>query len=86
MKLPRVECPSCTRSIAAGMVAGRLSKGRIWRHDAPDERRDAHGHLLSCAGSLEIVDLPYGQMEFPIPEPEAEAAAADELADAMALF
>lgn len=82
MKLPRVECPSCTRTIAAGMVAGRLSKGRIWRHDAPESRRDAEGHLLSCAGSLEIVDLPYGQMEFPVAEPEPDAAPAD----AMALF
>ncbi|MFC9604559.1 hypothetical protein ACFTTN_14005 [Streptomyces niveus] len=82
MKLPRVECPSCTRSIAAGMVAGRLSKGRIWRHDAPDARRDADGHLLSCAGSLKIVDLPYGQMEIEIGEPETETAPAD----AMALF
>jgi hypothetical protein len=66
------------------MVAGRLSKGRIWRHDAPDARRDAHGHLLSCAGSLQIVDLPYGQMEIPIPEPEADPDTAP--ADAMALF
>lgn len=81
MKLPRVECPSCTRQIAAGLVAGRLSKGRIWRHDAPDARRDAHGHLLSCAGSLEIVDLPYGQMEIAIEEPEAVPEE-----EAMALF
>ncbi|MFB8347931.1 hypothetical protein [Streptomyces niveus] len=82
MKLPRVKCPSCTRSIAAGMVAGRLSKGRIWRHDAPDARRDADGHLLSCAGSLEIVDLPYGQMEIEV-EAEAPVTVPD---DAMALF
>ncbi|MEV8350805.1 hypothetical protein ACFVTT_27820 [Streptomyces niveus] len=82
MKLPRVECPSCTRSIAAEPVAGRLSKGRIWRHDAPDARRDADGHLLSCAGSLEIVDLPYGQLEIEI-EAEGSAMLPD---DAMALF
>ncbi|MEC3995173.1 hypothetical protein VSR01_17185 [Actinacidiphila sp. DG2A-62] len=86
MKLPRVECPSCTRRIAAGMVAGRLSKGRIWRHDAPDARRDAQGHLLSCAGSLEIVDLPYGQMEIPAVEPEPEPEPDAAAADAMALF
>lgn len=84
MKLPRVECPSCARSIAAGMVAGRLSKGRIWRHDAPDARRDADGHLLSCAGSLEIVDLPYGQMEIPVDTP-GETPAPD-TADEPALF
>ncbi|MGW6456533.1 hypothetical protein ACWF94_11520 [Streptomyces sp. NPDC055078] len=82
MKLPRVECPSCTRSIAAGMVAGRLSKGRIWRHDAPNARRDADGHLLSCAGSLEIVDLPYGQIEIEAEVPATVTADAD----AMALF
>ena len=58
IKLPRVECPSCGRPIAAGLVAGRLSKGRLWRHDAPDTRRDVNGHLLSCPGSLEIVELP----------------------------
>jgi hypothetical protein len=86
MKLPRVNCPSCTRAIAAGIVAGRLSKGRIWRHDAPDERRDANGHLLSCAGSLEIVDLPNGQMEFPIAEPEPEPELVTAPGDAMALF
>ncbi|MGC4947718.1 hypothetical protein ACLQ2N_16170 [Streptomyces sp. DT224] len=81
MKLPRVECPSCTRPIAAGMVAGRLSKGRLWRHDAPEARRDADGHLVSCAGSLEIVDLPYGQMEIAVdePEPGVEAQPADTL-------
>ncbi|MGW5233862.1 hypothetical protein ACWEQU_16590 [Streptomyces nodosus] len=39
MKLPRVECPHCTREIAAGLVTGRLTKGRLWRHDAPGVRR-----------------------------------------------
>ncbi|RWZ77852.1 hypothetical protein EQK42_00540 [Streptomyces albidoflavus] len=85
MKLPRVECPSCTRPIAAGMVAGRLSKGRLWRHDAPDSRRDASGLLLSCAGSLAIVDLPCGQMEFTIDVPDP-AEAPPPTNDAMALF
>lgn len=56
--MPRVECPCCTRRIAAGIVAGRPGKGRLWRHD-PNERPSEFGDVLvSCTGSLEIVDLP----------------------------
>ncbi|MFD8425909.1 hypothetical protein [Streptomyces sp. NPDC059466] len=65
MKMPRIECEYCSRSIAAGMVAGRPSKGRLWRHDPP-ERPKAYGDaLVSCTGSLAIVDLkvPGAQME-----------------------
>lgn len=40
------------------MVAGRPSKGRIWRHDPPGMRSMYGGSLVSCAGSLVIVDLP----------------------------
>ncbi|MFC8332745.1 hypothetical protein [Streptomyces olivaceus] len=73
-KLPRVECPQCTRAIAAGLVAGRLTKGRLWRHDAPDARRGPDGTLVSCAGSLAIVDLPTTgvQLAIDLPEPEPE--------------
>ncbi|MFI0827276.1 hypothetical protein ACH4Q7_22790 [Streptomyces roseolus] len=71
MKMPKVVCEKCQRPIAAGPVAGRLSKGRLWRHDPPAERRDPEDRLVSCAGSLEIVDLPYGQMELDVElEPE----------------
>ncbi|MFK0026052.1 hypothetical protein [Streptomyces sp. NPDC090798] len=35
VKLPRIECQACRRHIAAGPVAGRLGKGRVWRHDPP---------------------------------------------------
>ncbi|MGW2444971.1 hypothetical protein [Streptomyces sp. NPDC001675] len=76
--LARIWHDSCTAAIpetpsaAIGSVAGRLSKGRLWPHDAPDARRDADGHLLSCAGSLEIVDLLYGQMDLPASEPVEE--------------
>ncbi|MFD0208920.1 hypothetical protein ACFVH9_07270 [Streptomyces hirsutus] len=66
MKMPRVECPGCARQIAAGMVAGAPSKGRLWRHD-PTERPELFGDaLVSCTGSLEIVDLPTPgvQLEF----------------------
>ncbi|MET7606396.1 hypothetical protein [Streptomyces avermitilis] len=65
MKMSRVECPYCERRIAAGIVAGRPGKGRLWRHD-PMERPELFGDaLVSCAGSLEIVDLtgPGAQME-----------------------
>ncbi|MET9321984.1 hypothetical protein ABZX75_17585 [Streptomyces sp. NPDC003038] len=71
MKLPRVRCPICERPVAAGPVAGRLSKGRVWRHDPPD-MRSRYNALISCDGSLEIIDLPYGQMEIPVDEPEPD--------------
>ncbi|MGA5291575.1 hypothetical protein [Streptomyces pseudogriseolus] len=58
MKLPRIECRDCGRSIAAGLVAGRLTKGRLWRHDPPGRHHQADGALVSCPGSLAIVDLP----------------------------
>ncbi|MEU6928957.1 hypothetical protein AB0A05_07310 [Streptomyces sp. NPDC046374] len=79
MKLPRVRCEKCERAIAAGPVAGRLSKGRLWRHDPPVVHRQPGVPLVSCIGSLEIVDLPYGQMEITIDEPEpADAAQVDD--------
>jgi hypothetical protein len=86
MKLPRVQCPDCKRGIAAGPVAGRLTKGRIWRHDPPNQRREPGRPLISCDGSLEIVDLPLPgrQMEFDIPD--ADTPAAEEDAEEMALF
>jgi hypothetical protein len=74
MKLPRVECPNCRRGIAAGPVAGHLSKGRVWRHDPP-QHREPGNPLVSCDGSLTIVDLPYGQMEFPADDAPADPAA-----------
>ncbi|WP_158012996.1 hypothetical protein [Streptomyces sp. Root369] len=75
MKMPQVECPCCTRMIAAGIVAGAPSKGRIWRHD-PLERPSQFGDaLVSCDGSLEIIDLklPGVQMELGDDEPEPES-------------
>lgn len=67
------------------MVAGRPSKGRIWRHDPPGMRSMYGGSLVSCAGSLVIVDLPLPAQQLEFPD------AADELADVdgaeeMALF
>ncbi|MGA5599625.1 hypothetical protein ACPCUF_01065 [Streptomyces griseoincarnatus] len=58
MKLPRIECRDCGRSIAAGPVAGRLTKGRLCRHDPPGRRHHTDGALVSCPGSLAVVDLP----------------------------
>lgn len=56
--MPRIPCDCCGREIAAGMVAGRPSKGRVWRHDPPG-RSSVHGDaLVSCPGSLRIVELP----------------------------
>lgn len=56
--MPRIECARCGRPIAAGPVAGRPGKGRLFRHDEPGTRQEFHGALLSCPGSLDIVDLP----------------------------
>ncbi|MFF4173041.1 hypothetical protein [Streptomyces sp. NPDC001744] len=74
MKLPRIPCGTCGRPIAAGPVAGRLGKGRVARHDAPGMRARNPGALVSCRGSLAIVDLPVGQMEFPLDETGPEEA------------
>ncbi|MFF4391454.1 hypothetical protein ACFY0G_32395 [Streptomyces sp. NPDC001552] len=85
MKMPRVLCASCGRDTAAGPVSGRLSKGRLWRHDAPGGHRGPDGLLVSCAGSLSIVDvlLPATQLTFdlgelggedPVEEPAGEPA------------
>jgi hypothetical protein len=60
--------------IAAGIVAGAPSKGRIWRLD-PLQRPSQFGDaLVSCDGSLEIIDLkvPGVQMELGDDEPEPE--------------
>jgi hypothetical protein len=82
MKLPRVHCPSCERPVAARPVPGQLTKGTVWRHDAPTLRRDTDGRLLSCGGSLEVVDLPIPgqQLTFDVETPEPEPL------DTMALF
>lgn len=80
MKLPRVNCPVCGRLIAAGHVAGSLSKGRLWRHDPPGLLHAPGEPLVSCDGSLRTVDLPaHGQqLEIDVNEPQ--------VADTMALF
>lgn len=57
MKLPRVECPVCGRNVAVLPLPGQAVRGRVWRHDAPEVRRDADGALVSCRGALEIVDI-----------------------------
>jgi hypothetical protein len=59
-----------------------MSKGRLWRHDAPGARRDAEGVLVSCADSLTIVDLPLPSVQLEI-EIDVPAPAPD---DEMALF
>ncbi|MFF7603226.1 hypothetical protein [Streptomyces mirabilis] len=88
MKMPRVECPCCTRRIAAGIVAGRPGKGRLWRHDPNERSREFGDVLVSCTGSLEIVDLPVlgEQLRlFAGEEPVDVQNAADDI-ESMALF
>ncbi|MFI1096394.1 hypothetical protein [Streptomyces sp. NPDC020917] len=77
MKLPRVECPDCGRPIAAGPVAGRLNKGRVWRHDPPGQPKVAGGPLVSCGGSLRLVDLPAHGRQLEIDVDDAAAAGAE---------
>ncbi|RKN39719.1 hypothetical protein D7294_19950 [Streptomyces hoynatensis] len=67
--MPRVECPCCHRQIAAAPVSGAPRTGRLWRHDQPGTRRSEDGSLLSCPGSLHLVELP-----LPAREPGAAAA------------
>ncbi|MGW2100392.1 hypothetical protein ACWCPX_22350 [Streptomyces olivaceoviridis] len=75
MKMPRIECRDCGRPIAAGPVAGRLAKGRVWRHDPPGRVREPGSALVSCPGSLAIVDmpLPAQQLELAVLEPSEPA-------------
>ena len=88
MKLPRVPCPRCDRPTAVGPVAGRLSKGRLWRHDDPAVRRAPNEPLVSCPGSLDIVDMPLPgtQLEFDVEETSPGAAADGEPESTMPLF
>ncbi|MFC8723738.1 hypothetical protein [Streptomyces bacillaris] len=78
MRLPRVECPGCGRDVAAAPVPGSPTKGALWRHDHPEQRRDADGALVSCPSSWETVDLPAGtgQMELDLDQPHPPGALA----------
>ncbi|MCX4458609.1 hypothetical protein OOK58_42635 [Streptomyces sp. NBC_01728] len=86
--MPRVECPCCTRRIAAGVVAGRPGKGRLWRHDPNERSREFGDVLVSCTGSLEIVDLPRPgeQLEIDLGLDTDEPAQAPAGIDTIALF
>jgi hypothetical protein len=58
------------------MVAGAPSKGRVWRHDPPERPARFGDALVSCDGSLDIIDLPTpgAQLEFvEVPDDEDEA-------------
>ncbi|MGW2074214.1 hypothetical protein ACWCPK_38235 [Streptomyces sp. NPDC001953] len=83
MKMPRVTCRVCRRAIAAGPVAGRPTKGRLWRHDPPQMRAQFGNSLVSCAGSLAIVDLPVPGEQLQISVDDLEETGDVE---AMALF
>lgn len=77
--MPRVQCTRCPKHVAVMPVAGRPSRGRLWRHDAPGERR-AGGALVSCLGSLEVIDMPGPARQMEIPGTDAaDRPAEDEL-------
>ncbi|MET7809766.1 hypothetical protein ABZT26_02765 [Streptomyces sp. NPDC005395] len=84
MKLPRVDCPQCARAIAAGPVAGRLGKGRVCRHDPP--ARVPGGPLVSCPGSLEVVDLPTTGEQLRLPDAAETAGEDRDRIDTLPLF
>lgn len=81
--MSRIECACCGRKI----VAGSPGKGRLWRHD-PTERPSEFGDVLvSCTGSLDIVDLPRPgeQLEIDLDLDPAEPEEAANV-ETMALF
>lgn len=79
---------TCGRRVAAGIVAGRPSKGRLWRHDPPQVRSLYGGSLVSCTGSLGIVDLPKPgeQLRLFAGEESADVRNAADDIESMALF
>ncbi|MET7898936.1 hypothetical protein [Streptomyces mirabilis] len=83
-----LECRICGRRVAAGMVAGRPCKGHLWRHDPLQMRSLYGGSLVSCIGSLGVVDLPKPGEQlrlFAVEEPADVQNAADDV-ESMALF
>ncbi|GGZ01966.1 hypothetical protein GCM10010300_52530 [Streptomyces olivaceoviridis] len=72
VKMPRTECRDCGRPIAAGPVAGRLTKGRVWRHDPPGRVREPGSALVSCPGSLAIADVPLPARLLELPDEPGE--------------
>ncbi|MEU0030720.1 hypothetical protein [Streptomyces sp. NPDC006335] len=86
--MPRVECPYCERHIAAGIVAGRPKKGRLWRHDPAEQPSEFGNVLVSCTGSLAIVDLPRPgeQLALNLGLDGDEADEAEQGIDTLALF
>lgn len=88
MKLPRVPCPRCSRPIAAGPVSGRISKGRLWRHDDHGMLRMPDSPLVSCPGSLTVVDmpLPARQLEIDVSPGTAAENKEPDVERTMALF
>lgn len=73
--LPRVMCAECLRDIAASPAAGTIGKGRLFRHDSAVKRRSSSGELISCPGSLSLVDLPHSgvqlSLDFPLQAQES---------------
>lgn len=58
--MPRVTCRYCDRDVAAQPAARMPGKGWIYRHDEP-QMHESYAEvrvLVSCSGSLELVELP----------------------------
>ncbi|PSK57970.1 hypothetical protein B0E38_01815 [Streptomyces sp. 111WW2] len=60
------------------MVAGAPSKGRLWRHDPPERPARFGDALVSCDGSLDIVDLPVPGVQLELGAAEAAEVVEDE--------
>ncbi|MFI9026314.1 hypothetical protein [Streptomyces sp. NPDC053560] len=85
MKLPKAHCPRCSRPIAARPVPGRISKGRLWRHDDTGVLRIPGEPLVSCPGSLEMIEmpLPARQLELDVSELPCADVVDDEMTAAL---
>jgi hypothetical protein len=46
----------------------------MWRHDVPGQAREPGNALMSCLGSLEIVDLPQFGRQLELDETPADDA------------
>lgn len=81
-----MDCPGCGRDVAVAPVVGRPTKGQLWRHDAPAQRRDADGMLVSCRQSLAIVERPWAGRRMELTTDDAAPGEASSSDGTIALF